>query len=161
MIVITAVNANGPAWEAGVDTGERLVSVNGRSTRGQDVTTVQGWLEGDEHTSVTLGIAAKGHRTTTLRLERTQVPPETVFASTDGPFTVLRVTSFSTQTAEEISQYIDQVVDEPTPDTPAPSASRNKTAGIILDLRGDRGGVLQQAVTTAALLLDHGVAVTT
>lgn len=161
MLVITAVNANGPAWEAGVDTGERLVSVNGRPTRGQDVTTVQGWLEGDEHTAVTLGIAAKGHRTTTLKLERAQVPPETVFASTDGPFTVLRVTSFSTQTAEEISQYIDQVVDEPTPDTPVPSASKNKTAGIILDLRGDRGGVLQQAVTTAALLLDHGVAVTT
>ncbi|MBF0859245.1 peptidase S41 [Gluconobacter sp. LMG 31484] len=160
-IVITAVNANGPAWEAGVDMGERLVSVNGRTTRGQDVATVQAWLDGDEHTSVTLGIAAKGHRTTTVRLERAQVPPETVFASTDGPFTVLRVTSFSTQTAEEISQYIDQVVDEPTPDAPSQTADRKKAAGIIIDLRGDRGGVLQQAVTTAALLLDHGVAVTT
>lgn len=161
MIVITAVNANGPAWEAGVDTGERLLSVNGRTTHGQDAATVQSWLEGDEHTYVTLGIAAKGHRTTTLRLERTQVPPETVFASTDGPFTVLRVTSFSTQTAEEISQYIDQVVDEPTPNVSSPPVSKNRAAGIILDLRGDRGGVLQQAVTTAALLLDHGVAVTT
>lgn len=161
MIVITAVNANGPAWEAGVDMGERLVSVNGRTTHGQDVATVQAWLEGDEHTSVTLGIAARGHRTTTVRLERAQVPPETVFASTDGPYTVLRVTSFSTQTAEEISQYIDQVVDEPTPDAPSQTADRKKAAGIIIDLRGDRGGVLQQAVTTAALLLDHGVAVTT
>ncbi|MBS1103444.1 peptidase S41 [Gluconobacter sp. Dm-62] len=163
-IVITAVNANGPAWEAGVDTGERLVSVNGRTTRGQNVTAVQDWLDGDEHTSVALGIASKGHGTTILRLERVQVPPETVFASTDGSFTVLRVTSFSTQTAEEISQYIDQVVDEPTPDAPAPPVTKNRAAqaaGIILDLRGDRGGVLQQAVTTAALLLDHGVAVTT
>ncbi|WP_249202108.1 S41 family peptidase [Gluconobacter sp. Dm-74] len=160
-IVITAVNANGPAWEAGIDTGEHLVSVNGRSTHGQDAATVQEWLEGDEHSAVTLGIAAKGHRPTTFKLQRVQVPPETVFASTDGPFTVLRVTSFSTQTAEEISQYIDQVVDEPTPDAPAPPPGKGKAAGIILDLRGDRGGVLQQAVTTAALLLDHGVAVTT
>ena len=160
-IVITAVNANGPAWEAGIDTGEHLVSVNGRSTHGQDAATVQEWLEGDEHSAVTLGIAAKGHRPTTFKLQRVQVPPETVFASTDGPFTVLRVTSFSTQTAEEISQYIDQVVDEPTPDAPASPPGKGKAAGIILDLRGDRGGVLQQAVTTAALLLDHGVAVTT
>ncbi|MCP1274251.1 S41 family peptidase [Gluconobacter albidus] len=160
-IVITAVNANGPAWEAGVDTGEHLVSVNGRSTHGQDAATVQDWLEGDEHSSVTLGIAAKGHRPTAYRLQRVQVPPETVFASTEGPFTVLRVSSFSTQTAEEISQYIDQVVDEPTPDAPPPAPGKGKAAGIILDLRGDRGGVLQQAVTTAALLLDHGVAVTT
>ena len=160
-IVITAVNANGPAWEAGIDTGEHLVSVNGRSTHGQDAATVQEWLEGDEHSAVTLGIAAKGHRPTTFKLQRVQVPPETVFASTDGPFTVLRVTSFSTQTAEEISQYIDQVVDEPTPDAPTPPPGKGKAAGIILDLRGDRGGVLQQAVTTAALLLDHGVAVTT
>ncbi|MQR99029.1 S41 family peptidase [Gluconobacter aidae] len=160
-IVIAAVNANGPAWEAGVDTGEHLVSVNGRPTHGQDAATVQSWLEGDNHTSVTLGISSRGHRMTTIRLERTQVPPETVFASSDGPFTLLRVASFSTQTAEEVSQFLDQVVDEPGRTTPSTAPSGKKAAGIIIDLRGDRGGVLQQAVTTAALLLDHGVAVTT
>ncbi|MFB9916373.1 S41 family peptidase [Gluconobacter kanchanaburiensis] len=160
-IVIAAVNANGPAWEAGVDTGEHLVSVNGRTTHGQDAATVQSWLEGDNHTSITLGISSRGHRTTTVRLERTQVPPETVFASSDGPFTLLRVASFSTQTAEEVSQFLDQVVDDPTQTAPSTTSPGKKAAGIIIDLRGDRGGVLQQAVTTAALLLDHGVAVTT
>nr|WP_040509679.1 S41 family peptidase [Gluconobacter morbifer] len=164
-IVITAVNANGPAWEAGVDAGQRLISVNGRSTRGQSTTTVQGWLAGDEHSTVSLTLASRGHRPAVLKLPRLQVPPETVFASTLGPFTLLRITSFSTQTAEEMSQYLDQIMDDLAagqPKTPGLETGQNKhLAGLIIDLRGDRGGVLQQAVTTAALLLDHGVAVTT
>ncbi|WP_429955788.1 S41 family peptidase [Gluconobacter japonicus] len=163
-IIVTAVNANGPAWEAGVDTGQRLIAVNGRSTRGQSPEVVQSWLEGEDRTSISLALASHGQRLATLKLRRAQVPPETVFASTDGPYTLLRITSFSIQTAEEISQYLDQVVEDETPD--GQSSARAKTplkrpAGVIIDLRGDRGGVLQQAVTAAALFLDHGVAVTT
>ncbi|MBS1041760.1 peptidase S41 [Gluconobacter cerinus] len=163
-IVVTAVNANGPAWEAGVDMGQRLVSVNGKSTHGQSPDTVQSWLDGDERTAVSLALASKGKRPATLKLMRAQVPPETVFASTVDAYTLLRISSFSTQTAEEISQYLDQVVEDDTPDGPGATQAAGKAkrpAGIIIDLRGDRGGVLQQAVTAAALFLDHGVAVTT
>lgn len=163
-IIVTAVNANGPAWEAGVDTGQRLIAVNGRSTRGQSPEIVQSWLDGEDHTSISLALASRGQRPSTLKLRRAQVPPETVFASADGPYTLLRITSFSVQTAEEISQYLDQVVEDETPDgqpSAGAKASPKRPAGIIIDLRGDRGGVLQQAVTAAALFLDHGVAVTT
>lgn len=167
-ITIAAVNANGPAWDAGVDAGEHVLAVNGHSTRGQDAATVQDWLNGPDHSTVTLSLSGRGRHATSVKLERVQVPPETVFASTEGAFTVLRVTSFSTQTAEEISQYLDQAIDDPAPDssedlsnTARSKGVAPKTRGVIIDLRGDRGGVLQQAVTTAALLLDHGVAVTT
>ena len=164
-IVVTAVNANGPAWEAGVDTGQRLIAVNGRTTHGQSPEIVQSWLEGEDRTAISLLLASRGQHPSTLKLRRAQVPPETVFASQDGPFTLLHITSFSIQTAEEISQYLDQVVEDETPDGQQPAPGRptktRRPAGLIIDLRGDRGGVLQQAVTAAALFLDHGVAVTT
>ncbi|MBS1062768.1 peptidase S41 [Gluconobacter wancherniae] len=164
-IIVAAVNANGPAWEAGVNSGQRLVAVNGKHTRGQGVTTVQSWLNGDEHSPVSLELADRGRQPAILKMQRALVPPETVFASTEGQVTVLRVASFSTETAEEISQYLDQAVQGDTSDdltsTGHSAISGKRPAGVIIDLRGDRGGVLQQAVTTAALMLDHGVAVTT
>ncbi|WP_245824993.1 S41 family peptidase [Neoasaia chiangmaiensis] len=148
-LFISAVNANGPAWTAGVNVGQRLLAVDSRSTRNQSPESVAHWLSGPSDSRVLLTLADPGRRRANLVLHRASVPPQTVFAYTHGHLVVLRVTSFSTETAEELSQYIDQ------------SMQDTKLAGIILDLRGDRGGVLQQAVTATALVLDHGVAVVT
>lgn len=149
-IVISAVNANGPAWTATVDPGDKLLAVNNRLTAGQSVETVTGWLRGEEDSRVTLRLLSPGQRRGhTVVLHRAKVPPETVFAFASGPLVVLRVTSFSSDTAEEMSQYLDQATQDPN------------LKGLIIDLRGNRGGVLQQAVTAAALLLDRGVAAVT
>ncbi|KXV78968.1 S41 family peptidase [Acetobacter cerevisiae] len=149
-IVISAVNANGPAWTATVDPGDKLLAVNNRLTAGQSVETVISWLRGEEDSRVTLRLLSPGQRRGhTVVLHRAKVPPETVFAFASGPLVVLRVTSFSSDTAEEMSQYLDQATQDPT------------LKGLIIDLRGNRGGVLQQAVTAAALLLDRGVAAVT
>ncbi|KXV61426.1 peptidase S41 [Acetobacter senegalensis] len=149
-IVISAVNANGPAWSAEVDTGDKLLAVNNRLTAGQSVETVTNWLRGEEDSRVTLRLLSPGQRRGhTVVLRRAKVPPETVFAFASGSLVVLRVTSFSSDTAEEMSQYLDQATQDPG------------LKGLIIDLRGNRGGVLQQAVTAAALLLDRGVAAVT
>lgn len=149
-IVISAVNANGPAWTATVDAGDKLLAVDNRLTAGQSVETVTSWLRGEEDSRVTLRLLSPGNRRGhTIVLHRAKVPPETVFAFASGPLVVLRVTSFSSDTAEEMSQYLDQATQDPA------------LKGLIIDLRGNRGGVLQQAVTAAALLLDRGVAAVT
>lgn len=149
-IVISAVNANGPAWSAEVDTGDKLLAVNNRLTAGQSVETVTNWLRGEEDSRVTLRLLSPGRRRGhTVVLHRAKVPPETVFAFASGSLVVLRVTAFSSDTAEEMSQYLDQATQDPG------------LKGLIIDLRGNRGGVLQQAVTAAALLLDRGVAAVT
>lgn len=149
-IVVSAVNANGPAWSATVDPGDKLLAVDNRLTAGQSLETVTGWLRGEEDSRVTLRLLTPGHRRGhTIVLHRAKVPPETVFAFASGSLVVLRVTSFSSDTAEEMSQYLDQATQDTT------------LKGLIIDLRGNRGGVLQQAVTAAALLLDRGVAAVT
>ena len=155
--LISAVNANGPAWAAGVSAGMRLLAVDGHSTRNQDEATIAGWLHGAEGSSVVLGVAPVGHGAVqNVTLTRAQVPPETVFAFSSGDIVVLRVTGFSADTAQEMSQFLDQAMQ---PDAGASLASH--VHGLIFDLRGNRGGLLQQAVTSVALVLDHGVAVVT
>ncbi|MDG6095076.1 PDZ domain-containing protein [Acetobacter sp. AN02] len=149
-VMISAVNANGPAWPAGVDVGEYLVSVGDRSTAGHTAEEVSGWLEGDAGSQVTLRVSPEpDRRGRQIVLRRSVVPPETVFAFTTGPLVILRMTGFSASTADEMSQYLDQAMED------------GHLKGLILDLRGNRGGVLQQAVTAASLLLDRGVAVVT
>ncbi|KDE19455.1 peptidase S41 [Acetobacter aceti 1023] len=149
-LVISAINANGPAWTAAIDTGDRLLSVNNRLTAGKTPQTVMEWLRGEEDTPVVLRLLTPGQRRArTVTLRRAKTPPETVFAFASGSIVVLRVTAFSADTAEEMSQYLDQAVQD------------THLKGLIIDLRGNRGGVLQQAVTAAALLLDRGVAAVT
>ncbi|WP_415444951.1 S41 family peptidase [Acetobacter orientalis] len=149
-IVVSAVNANGPAWTAEIDVGDRLLAVNTKLTSGQTVEAVTHWLQGDEDSPVSLRLLSPGRRKGhTVVLRRAKVPPETVFAFASGSLVVLRVTAFSSDTAEEMSQYLDQATQE------------GGLKGLIIDLRGNRGGVLQQAVTAAALLLDRGVAAVT
>lgn len=149
-LVVSAVNTNGPAWPAGVDVGERLVAVDGHSVVGRSVEQVNALIAGDpgSHVSVRLYSPVQ-KRTRTLQLRRERIPPETVFAFSAGPLVIIRITSFSSETAEEMSQYLDQATQD------------RHLRGILIDLRGNRGGVLQQAVTAAALLLDNGVAVVT
>lgn len=147
-VLITGVNANGPAWPAGLSTGQRLYAVNGRATRDQTAGTVAQWLLGEVGSKVTLLVGdARGRRTVVLR--RASVPPETVFAYAADHVVVIRVTAFSADTAQEMSQYLDQASDDA------------HLRGLVVDLRGNRGGVLQQAVTTSALVLDRGVAAIT
>jgi carboxyl-terminal processing protease len=156
-ITIETVNANGPAWAAGLSPGMRLLAVNSQSTRNQDPATVDGWLHGPAGTDVTLTVAPANGRgaASGVTVQRAAVPPETVSAFSNGDVVVLRVTGFSADTAQEMSQFIDQA----TQDTPDGHPSRLR--GLIFDLRGNRGGLLQQAVTSVALVLDHGVAVVT
>ncbi|MFT8718025.1 S41 family peptidase [Acetobacter sp.] len=149
-LVVSAVNTNGPAWPAGVDVGERIVSINGQSVVDKSVAQVNALLSGEPGSEVFIKFYSPAtRRTRVISMRRASVPPETVFAFNAGPVVIIRITSFSSETAEEMSQYLDQATQD------------RQLRGLIIDVRGNRGGVLQQAVTAAALLLDNGVAAIT
>ncbi|TLU74638.1 PDZ domain-containing protein [Lichenicoccus roseus] len=170
-IAIASVNANGPAWSAGISPGMRLLSVDGQPVRGMDEAAVTTLLNGDPGSSVslTLGASPRSARRRhapeqaaerTIVLTRAAVPPETVFAFSSGDIVVLRVTGFSADTAQEMSLFLDQAM-QPDALGEDPASGAGPVKGLVFDLRGNRGGVLQQAVTSVALVLDHGVAVVT
>lgn len=149
LTVIHSINTNGPAWAAGLNMGERIYKIDNKRTSGQPIKTINAWLKGPENSSITLTVGTHTKKVKIIHLKRESVPPATVFAFTNDNIIILKITSFSTSTAEEINQYLDQAMQD------------IKLKGLILDLRGNRGGVLQQAITSAALLLDHGIAATT
>jgi carboxyl-terminal processing protease len=78
------------------------------------------------------------------------VPPETVFPSRHAGLLLLRVAEFDGNTAQRLSEAVEGgLAAKPMPDA------------VVLDLRGNRGGLLRQAVTSVALFAESGVIAST
>ena len=150
VLVVDNVNADGPAGEAGIVVGDRISAVDGRSTQGASAESVMGWLAGPEGTAVTLGVRGRDGRLRTMEIERAVTPPETVYAARNGNVLTIRITSFNADTGARLARELGAAFG------PAVAPAR-RPHGLVLDLRGNRGGLLRQAVAAADLLLDAGL----
>jgi carboxyl-terminal processing protease len=138
--------ADGPAALAGIRPGDTIVAVDGVATLGKDATIVMRSIAGPEGSSVTLVWRGRDGRRHQADLERALVPPETVFPQRAGEALLIQVTGFNHSTDTHLASAIAQGLAGPRP-----------PAGIVLDLRGNRGGLLRQAVASADTLLPPGV----
>jgi carboxyl-terminal processing protease len=149
-IEVTKVAAGSPAAEAGIRAGDRLRSVDGRAVDGRPVTEVVSLLRGDATdapagTPVRLGLE-RGTRAWSLTLRRARLSTDTVTVRTlpDGN-TLIKIGAFTKGTGDTVRDAVRR----------AP-----RDGGIILDLRGNSGGLVTEAVTTASAFLDGGLVAT-
>jgi carboxyl-terminal processing protease len=125
--------------------GDRVLAIDGVPTHGQDAYALNTALSGPPGSEVTLHIIPRHKRPQTMALTRIASPPQTVFATRQGPMLVIQITGFERNTADMVRQTLVEASDAPL----APQ-------GIVLDLRGNRGGLLDQAVAVANGLIPHG-----
>jgi carboxyl-terminal processing protease len=148
--VISAMEPDGSAAEAGLAVGDRVMAIDGVPTRGQDAYTLNSTLSGPPESEVTLDILPRRRRPLTVSLTRIATLPPTVFAARQGPMLVLQITGFERGTADQFRRMLTDALSS----SPAPQ-------GIVIDLRGDRGGLLDQAIAVADSLIDNGVIAST
>ncbi len=149
-IVVRSVVEDGPATDAGILPGDQLLVVDGQSTRGRDAATVSDWLAGPDQTTVELSVRGRDGRVRDLEVTRAQIPPETVFSSRQGDVLVLTVTGFADNTDERLEREVIRGLQ-----------GARRPRGVVVDLRGNRGGVLRAAVRAAAALIPSGLIATT
>jgi carboxyl-terminal processing protease len=154
-LAVSDLVPGGPGEAAGLRVGDRILAVGGKRLRGDDPDDLRALLSGPEGTEIPLTVRGLDGRVRKIPVTLQAVPPETVFSSRDGKITIIRITAFTSNTAERLSQAIEAGLSS----KPAPGADQG--AGIIVDLRGNRGGLLRQAVTSVALFADHGVIAST
>lgn len=148
-VVVRDVVPDGPGQLVGVRVGDRILAVRGQRLHGR-LDAARQLLSGPEGTAVTVRVLGLDGVVRDLTLSLAYVPPETVFSERVGTLLVIRITSFVNNTAERLSEAIEAgLVAKPPP------------AALVVDLRGNRGGFLRQAVTSVALLADHGVIAST
>ncbi|MGH7051427.1 MAG: S41 family peptidase [Acetobacteraceae bacterium] len=149
-VVVRDVVAGGPAAAAGVQPGARLLFVNSTPATGRSLSDLEAELAGPVGSSVALTLSNPGHGMQRLALIRRKVPPETVFRSRDKDLLVLRISAFDATTGPHLVNEIE-----------AGLSVANEPKGVVLDLRGNRGGLLDQAIYAADALLARGVIVRT
>ena len=160
--VVAALNLNSPLWDAGIIPGDSLTGLDHQSTRQMALPILRSMLTGPTGSTVTLEFRTQDGRHLMRSFTRGRMADESVFPERKGRYPILRVTHFSNRTAEEVSQYLSTLVPDTPPNNSSPKALPTPPLpGLVLDLRGNHGGILQQAVMTAALFLDHGVIATT
>ena len=145
-VSVSRVFPNTPAEGAGVQEGDRIVQIDTQATRGWSTQQVSNTLIGTPGTRVTVTFQRPGVATpikanlTRAVIHIPAVPYSLVFDNTVGYVVAQR---FSESTAEEIAQAV--------------KALEGKGAkGVILDLRGNPGGILEQAVATSNVFLKRG-----
>jgi carboxyl-terminal processing protease len=151
-LVIVRVITGSPAQRAGIRAGDRIVAVNGRLT--QDMTTDQAanQLQGAEGSLVTLTLTAPDGppREVTVRRQRVEVPSVDQVQMLDPQLGVayFRLASFQRTTRRDLETALWRLHAE-------------GMRSLIVDLRGNPGGLLVTSVEVANLFLDRGIIVST
>lgn len=145
---VVAVTPGGPAAAAGIRVGDVLVAVDGRRLGPGDPGLAATLLEGPEGSEVVLTLL-RGRREREVRLVREVVVPETVTAERRDNILWVRISGFSVLTDRRLTAVLVDAFAERPP------------RGVVLDLRGNRGGLLGQAVAVADAFLVAGEVVRT
>jgi carboxyl-terminal processing protease len=149
-ILVPRMVSDGPAAAAGIHVRDSIVAVNGQSTRGVDVDTVAGWIAGPEDTRVAVTVRGREGRVRTVDVIRSMVPPDTVFTERLRDALLIRITEFDRATATQMTRLLSRGLS-------GPGATAHPVGGIILDLRGNPGGLVREAVGVADDLLQAGI----
>ncbi|HEX3700520.1 MAG TPA: S41 family peptidase [Phenylobacterium sp.] len=142
--VITPMDET-PASRAGLKPGDYITAVNGESVLGQSVNDAVKEMRGKPGETVTLTIAREKSDPFDVKLVREVIKTKTATAKMDGDYGVLRVSSFGEKTTDEATEAFDSL-----------KAKNPNMKGLILDLRNNPGGLLDQAVGVSDLFLEGG-----
>jgi carboxyl-terminal processing protease len=145
---VESVFKGSPAEKAGIGVGDTLVSVDGRSLAGLDPDAATALIKGPEGSEVTIGVrGAKGGKARQERLVRAQIAVPVVSGKVveEGgeKLGYARLTTFSEGAHGELRRAVKRL-------------RRHGAQGLVLDLRGNGGGLLDEAVLTASVFLPKG-----
>ncbi|MSO71435.1 MAG: S41 family peptidase [Alphaproteobacteria bacterium] len=151
--VVQSVVAGGPAARAGVLADDRVTHVDGKPITGWAQIDVIRAIRGQVGDAVELKIARAGSLApVTAKLQRERIVLPTVVAERRNDALILHVSSFNQETSQALAREINAAR--------ADTASR-PFKGVVLDLRNNPGGLLDQAIQAADIFLEKGEIVAT
>jgi carboxyl-terminal processing protease len=145
--VVTKVLATTPAAESGMRAGDRIVKVEGHDVKGLQNTEITRLIRGPVHTQVTLTLSrSEAVQPFTIAVARAHIVPETVQWRVENGIGIAQISSFNHETANSMEKILRRAM---APDS-------KSLSGLIIDLRGNPGGLLRQSIEVADMLLTQG-----
>lgn len=148
-----------PAYKAGIKSGDYIVGVNGQlvSTLGYNKAIRE--MRGKPGSTLNLLVVKEeGNKTTEVDLKRDLIKIKPVKYELEldnyGGIGYIRIVTFNNQTVNELKKIIKDL-------NKRTIAEQKELKGLIIDVRNNPGGLLDQAVAVCEYFLDHGVIVST
>ncbi len=145
-VMIRAVQGDAPAGRAGIRAGDQIMAIDAENMVERSLAEVVHRLRGKIGAPVSLTVLRQG-KELTFDLKRDRIIPTTVTYERRGNLAWIHLMSFNSGTDETLHEMIEKARTDIGPDL----------AGIILDMRSNRGGLLDQAQSVTEEFIGDGV----
>ena len=163
LVVSTMIGVPHPAYDAGMRTGDKIVSVAGEPVAGKSLSEITALIRGERGTPISIAVIHDGEKEPeTLKVMRRDIAIDSVLGDvrkTDGSWNYsletnphiayFQITDFGDRTVKELSKALTMLQKTGT------------VAGAIVDVRDNAGGYLSAATGVCDLFLKDGIIVTT
>jgi carboxyl-terminal processing protease len=155
IVVITPIE-DAPAFKAGVKSGDRIVEINGESIIGSTLEEAVEKLKGKINEKISIGVLRDGNEgVITLEMKREHIKTKSVKSDVvQDEYVYVRLTQFQKRSSQEIVKALKK-------EKKKIEKSKRTVRGILLDLRSNPGGLLDEAVNVSSIFLRDGVVVST
>lgn len=147
-LFVNEITEGYPAFKEGIQPGDQIMKINGADIKGKDRTQVSQLLRGPKGSSLDLLILRDGSLIT-KQLTRDEIrQPNVTYAGMVGDMGYIRLDKFLENSAREVQDAVIEL-------------NKQHPKGIILDLRYNGGGILQEAVKIVNLFVSKDVVIVT
>ena len=153
VLLIVSPIEDTPAYAAGIKAGDKIIKIDGKSTRDIEMMSAVGLLRGAKGTAVTISVERSGVvGLLDFTIIRDLIKIKSVKSHRlQERFGYVRITQFQDRTSSDLQHHL----------TELGIKDGGELDGLILDLRNNPGGLLDQAVAVADLFLNAGLIVYT
>ena len=147
-IVISEPYEDAPAAKAGIMAGDVILEVEGKSTKGKSTSDVVKFLKGTPNTPVKILIQRPGTEKPfekTITREEIKVKNVPYFGMIDDKIGLIKLTGFTEDAGREVRDALTKLKENPS------------LEGLVLDLRGNPGGLLREAINIVNVFVDKGI----
>jgi carboxyl-terminal processing protease len=151
MLTVVSPIEDTPAFKAGIKAGDRIIKIDGESTKDMSIFDAVKKMRGPKNSEVTISI----HREDWTDIQeftivRDVIPLHSIRAKILEPgYGYIRITNFQKNTSRDLKDGIDKLL------------QKGLLKGLILDLRNNPGGLLDASVKVVDLFLNEGIIVST
>lgn len=153
ILTIISPIEDAPAWEAGIKAGDKVIAVDGTSTKGMSLVEASQLMRGKKGSKVVLRVVRDGEESPrNITVVRGSVKIKSVkYTDLGDGFAYVKITSFIENTSKDLKKALEKHQKD----------NKGKISGLLIDLRRNPGGLLDQAVRVSDMFLKEGVIVST
>lgn len=140
---IIGVMPDTPAKKAGLRAGDVIISVDGVPVTMDNITNISDSIKGEEGTSVEL-VVSREEKEYTYSIVRAHIVANNIESNVIDDIGYIRILQFDTDIYEQFKTEYDKLINE------------KKVKGLIIDLRDNPGGLVNETINIANLLVDDG-----